>query len=90
MQLKSNAVALRHADAKGERNYGSYSFLTSALNGVNGQRHAQAALYRGKGPPPPPILIVKEARCASDLIWTQRLEKNSKPLTGIEYRSSIL
>jgi len=29
----------------------SYSFLTSALDGVSGQRHAPAALYpRGKDP----------------------------------------
>jgi hypothetical protein len=31
--------------------YCSYSFLTSALDGVSGQRHAPAALYlRGKDP----------------------------------------
>jgi hypothetical protein len=33
----------------GERRYSSYSFLTSALDGVSGQRHAPAAIYpRGK------------------------------------------
>jgi hypothetical protein len=32
--------------------YSSYSFSTSALDGVSGQRHTPAALYpRGKGPP---------------------------------------
>jgi hypothetical protein len=29
----------------GEMNYSSYSFLTSALDGVSGQRHGPAALY---------------------------------------------
>jgi hypothetical protein len=39
------------ATAKGERKYSSYSFLTSAVDGVSGQRHAPAALYpRGKDP----------------------------------------
>jgi hypothetical protein len=31
---------------KGERNYISYSFLTSALDGMGGQRHASAMLSR--------------------------------------------
>jgi hypothetical protein len=39
------AVPLRHAGAKGERSYSFYSFMTSALDGVSGQRHAPAALY---------------------------------------------
>jgi hypothetical protein len=35
----------------GERRYSSYSYLTSALDGVSGQRHAPATLYtRGKDP----------------------------------------
>jgi hypothetical protein len=33
-----------HAADKGERRYSSYSFVTSALDGVSGQRHALAAL----------------------------------------------
>jgi hypothetical protein len=37
------AVLLRHADAKGEIMYSSYSFLTT-LNGVSGQFHVAAAL----------------------------------------------
>jgi hypothetical protein len=41
----SKTVPLRHADAKGKRRYSSYSFLTSTLDGVSGQRHAPAALY---------------------------------------------
>jgi hypothetical protein len=41
----------RHADDKGNKRYSSYSFLTSALDGVTCQRHAPAALYpRGKDP----------------------------------------
>jgi hypothetical protein len=35
-----------------ERSYSSYSFTTSALDGVSGQRHTPAVLYpRGKDPP---------------------------------------
>jgi hypothetical protein len=34
-----------HAGAKGERKYSSYSFLTSALDGVSGQSHTLAMLY---------------------------------------------
>jgi hypothetical protein len=46
---KSKPVLPRHAGAKGERKYSSYSFLTLTLDGVSGQRHALAALYpRGK------------------------------------------
>jgi hypothetical protein len=42
--------------------------------GVSGQRHAPAALYPWKGPPVP---IVLEAGWASELVWTQKLEKKS-------------
>jgi hypothetical protein len=31
-------------DGRGEVEYNSYSFLTSAVDGVSGQRHALAAL----------------------------------------------
>jgi hypothetical protein len=34
-----------HAGAKEESKNNSYSFLTSVLDGVSGQRHAPAALY---------------------------------------------
>jgi hypothetical protein len=38
-------------EARGERRYSSYSFATSALDGVSGQPHAPAALYlSGKDP----------------------------------------
>jgi hypothetical protein len=49
VEKQSKAVPLRHAGAKGEMSYySSYSFLTLALDGVSGQCHAPAALYRGK------------------------------------------
>jgi hypothetical protein len=46
----SKIVPLRHTGDKRKR-CSSYSFLTSALDGVSDQRHALAALYpRGKDP----------------------------------------
>ena len=47
--------------------YSSTLSLTSALDGVGGQRHAPAAL------PPPgkdPVLIVQEAGWAPGPVWT--------------------
>jgi hypothetical protein len=42
---KSKAVPPHtYGGARGERMYSSYSFLTYALHGVSGQRHALAAL----------------------------------------------
>jgi hypothetical protein len=41
------ASLLNVLDAWGERRCSSYSFMTSALDGVSGQRHAPAALYPG-------------------------------------------
>jgi hypothetical protein len=59
----------------GERRYSFYSFLTSALDGVSGQRHAPAALLPpGKGPPVP---IVQEAGWAPESVWTQGLAEKS-------------
>jgi hypothetical protein len=64
-----------HAGNKWVRIYSSYSFLTLALVGVSGQRHALAVLYpRGKDPPVP---IVQEAGWAPEPVWTQRLEEKS-------------
>jgi hypothetical protein len=58
-------------EAQGERRYSSYSLMTLVLDGVSGQRHTSAALYRrGKGPPVP---IGQEAGQAPELVWTQRL-----------------
>jgi hypothetical protein len=39
----------------GERRYSSYSFSTSALDGVSGQRHAPAALYPQRKDPRYPL-----------------------------------
>jgi hypothetical protein len=47
---KEKLSLYRHAGDKGGENYSSYSFFTSALDGVNGQRHARAALYRERTP----------------------------------------
>jgi hypothetical protein len=66
--LLKKADSLGHAGDKGER-YSSYSFFTSALHGVSGQRHAPA----GKGPP----VHILQAGWASELVWTQRLEEKS-------------
>jgi hypothetical protein len=65
--------ATRHGGAWGERRYSSYSFSTSALGGVSGQRHAPAA-DPGKGPP---VSIIQDAGWAPELVWTQRLEEKS-------------
>jgi hypothetical protein len=42
---KQSSPATCHRGAWGERRYSSYSFTTSALDGVNGQHHAPTALY---------------------------------------------
>jgi hypothetical protein len=48
---KQSSPATRHDGTLGERRYSSYSFLTSALGGVSGQRHAPAALCPGERAP---------------------------------------
>jgi hypothetical protein len=48
--MKNKAAPLRHARAKEDISYSSYSFLNSALDGVCGQRHAPAALYPRRRP----------------------------------------
>jgi hypothetical protein len=57
-----------------ERKYSSCSLLTSALDGVSGQRHAPAALYPRERTPVP---IGQEAGWAPEPVWTQRLEEKS-------------
>jgi hypothetical protein len=51
VQYKKSCPATRQGGAG--RRYSSYSFTTSALDRVSGQRHAPAALYprRGLGGP---------------------------------------
>jgi hypothetical protein len=53
--------------------YSSYSILTSVLDGVSGQLHAPAALWR-------PVTIVQEAGWAPEPVWTQRLQEKSSRL----------
>jgi hypothetical protein len=46
-----NSLTTRNGGACGERRHSSYSFLTSVLDGMSGQRHAPTTLYRrGKDP----------------------------------------
>jgi hypothetical protein len=54
----------------GGEEYSSYSFSTSALDGVSGQCHAPAALL-------PPVPIVQEAGWTPEPVWTQRLQEKS-------------
>jgi hypothetical protein len=44
-KAKSKVVPLHAMVAFGGEEYSSYSFLTLAVDGVSGQRHAPAALY---------------------------------------------
>jgi hypothetical protein len=50
VHIKSKAVPLHAMRRLGER-YSSYSFTSSALDGVSGQRNVPTALYPGKGTP---------------------------------------
>jgi hypothetical protein len=60
-------------EGEGERMYSSYSFMTSALDGVSGQRQARVALYpRGNDPP---VFIGHEVGWAPEQVLTQRLEE---------------
>jgi hypothetical protein len=52
-----------------DKRYSSYSFSTSALIGVSGQRYAP-----GKGRPVP---VVREAGWAPEPVWTQIPEEKS-------------
>jgi hypothetical protein len=58
--------------------YSCYSFTTSALDGVSGQRHAPAAIY-------PSLPIGQVAGWAPEPIWTQKLEEDPLPVLGIEH-----
>jgi hypothetical protein len=71
--------------ALGREKYSSYSFSTSALDGVSGQRHAPAALYpRAKTP---------GTHCTGGWVgpreglYTEVIGKILSPLPGIESRS---
>jgi len=56
----------RHAGAKGERMYTSYSFFISALDGGEWSASRSGSTSTGKRPPVP---IVQEAGWASELVW---------------------
>jgi hypothetical protein len=68
-ESKSKAVTLPPC-----RLQGGWEILTSALDGVNGQRHAPATLYHREMTPVP---TVQEAGRASKPVWTQRQEEKS-------------
>jgi hypothetical protein len=72
------SLATRHGGAWGERRHSS-SFLTSALDGVNGQRHAPAALCPEIGSP---VSIIEKAGWASEPVWTKRLEEKTSMKSG--------
>jgi hypothetical protein len=84
-ETKSKAVRYTPWRRLGERRYSFYSFTISALDG--GQWSASLpgrALPPGKGPPVP---IRQEIGWAPEPVWTQTLEKNPLPLSGIESHS---
>jgi hypothetical protein len=56
LPIVSKAVPLRHAGVRVESICNSYSFLTSAPDGVSGRLHAQTALY--------PLEWIAVAHCA--------------------------
>jgi hypothetical protein len=69
----------------GKRMYSSYSFTTSAIDGVSGQGHAPAALYPWRKDPRYPLdrkLGGPQSRSGH-----RGLRKNPLPLQGIEPRS---
>jgi hypothetical protein len=67
---KAEVVPLHTMETLGERKYSSYSFLTSELDWVSGQRHASAALYPQERTS---VSIVEEAGWATDPVWIFRI-----------------
>jgi hypothetical protein len=66
--------------AWGERRYGSYSFLTSALDGGE-----WSASRPGRSLPPrkrTPVPIIQEDGWTPEPVWTQRLEGKSSASIG--------
>jgi hypothetical protein len=62
-------------EAQGERMYSSYSYTSSALDGVEWSAlRFGRALSSGKGPP---VAIVQEVGWALEPVWTQRLDEKS-------------
>jgi hypothetical protein len=66
------AVTLRHAGVKGREVISPTHSRRRHSLGVFGQRHASAALYSRERTPVP---IGYQAGWASELVWTQRLQK---------------
>jgi hypothetical protein len=83
MVSESKTVPLRHAGAKGERKYSSYSFFTSALDWVGGKRHPRPSFTPGKGSPVP---IGQDAGWGPEPVWTQRTEEKIHCL----YRTAVV
>jgi hypothetical protein len=70
----------RYEGAWGERIYGSYSFLTSALDAGEGSAsRPNRALPPGKRPPVP---IGQQAEWALEPFWTQKSEETSFVCAG--------
>jgi hypothetical protein len=79
---KKSSPSARHGGAwgGGEEVYSSYSFTTSALDGVEWSASRPVrALLPGKGPPVP---ILQEAGWAPEPVWTQRLEEKFSAPAG--------
>jgi hypothetical protein len=74
MNLESKTAVLQSCRRQGGDKCSSYSVLTSALDGVSGQRHPPAALCPWKEPPVP---TGQEAWWAPEPFWTQRPQEKS-------------
>jgi hypothetical protein len=84
LSVKGKAVPLHAMEARGGKEYSSYSFTTSALDGGE-----WSASRPGRALPPekgPPVRIVQEAGWAPEPVWTQRLEEKFFTSPGIEPR----
>jgi hypothetical protein len=64
-------LGTRHEGTSEERMYRSYSFLTSAQDGMTGQPYAPAAINPDEGPPVP---TGQEVKWAPGPVWKQWLE----------------
>jgi hypothetical protein len=83
--MKAKAVPLHATKALGGRRYSAYSFSTSGLYGGEwSASRSGRALAPGTRPPVP---TVQEAGCATEPVWTQRLEEES--FTSAGDRTSI-
>jgi hypothetical protein len=72
-------------EAQGERKYSSYSFTTSALDGVNGQPYTPATLYpRGKDP-----LYALDMRLGGPQSRSGNEVRGKNPLASAGDRTSI-